>query len=121
MIAEALRQAVELGSELPGAPGVSGTVVLVLPGQPEGDRVSATVWADGRPVDVLDSPPAVADLTLTLAAEEAGAVALGQLTPSVAYMQGRLKTAGDNRLLLAVLAATTTPAFARWRSSLAGG
>jgi putative sterol carrier protein len=33
----------------------------------------------------------------------------GRLDPSVAFMQGRLKTAGDNGLLLALLAAWSSP------------
>jgi putative sterol carrier protein len=35
----------------------------------------------------------------------------GQLDPSVAFMQGRLKTSGDNALLLSVLKWSATPAF----------
>ncbi len=35
------------------------------------------------------------------------------LSPSVAFMQGRLKTSGDNGLLLSVLAWSATGAFAR--------
>ncbi|MHB1931019.1 MAG: SCP2 sterol-binding domain-containing protein [Acidimicrobiales bacterium] len=121
MAAEALQRAVDLGAQLPEVPGATGTVALSLPGHPGGDVVVAAAWVDGRPVEVLDDPPAAPALTLTLPAEEAEAVARGRLTPSVAYMQGRLKTAGDNRLLLAVLAATATPAFARWRSGLGPG
>ena len=52
------------------------------------------------------------DLTLGLSPEDARLVGQGQLAPSVAFMQGRLKTSGDNALLLRVLAWTTTPAFA---------
>jgi hypothetical protein len=52
-----------------------------------------------------------ADVTLTLPYPEAVGVARGDLEPSVAFMQGRMKTAGDPGLLLDLLAATATPAF----------
>lgn len=109
-----LDRAVELGAELPAAPGASGVVVLAVAGS---DPAGALRWEDGRPAEATVPGPG-ADLTLTLPAEDVDAVVAGRLAPSVAYMQGRLKTAGDNRLLLAVLAATATPAFHRWCAEL---
>jgi putative sterol carrier protein len=52
-----------------------------------------------------------ADVSLTLPYPEALQIARGELQPSVAFMQGRMKTAGDPGRLLAVLAATATPDF----------
>jgi len=49
---------------------------------------------------------------LTLSPGDAQLVKKGELEPSVAFMQGKLKTSGDNALLLSVLAWSTTPAFA---------
>jgi hypothetical protein len=51
-------------------------------------------------------------LTLTLSPADAELVRQGRLSPSVAFMQGRLKTSGDNALLLRVLAWSATDAFA---------
>lgn len=51
------------------------------------------------------------DLALSISPEDALAIKEGRLAPSVAYMQGRLKTAGDNALLLEVLRWTATPGF----------
>ena len=63
------------------------------------------------------------DLTLGLSWPDAHLVADGELPPSVAYMQGKLKTSGDNALLLSALAWSATPAFsaalAEWRAELA--
>ncbi len=56
--------------------------------------------------------PGEPDLTLTLSPADAELVRQAQLLPSVAFMQGRLKTSGDNALLLAVLAWSATGAFA---------
>lgn len=120
MTGDGLHEAVALGPEWPASPGASGTVVLTVTGTADGDRVGALRVVDGRPAEVVDAGAVEADLALTLPAAEAAALLSGGLAPSVAYMQGRLKTAGDNRLLLAVLAATASPAWDRWRAASAG-
>ena len=79
-------------------------------------KPSSTEWkfrwsADG-PGPLLAGDGSEPDLTLTLSPDDAELVRSGQLDPSVAFMQGKLKTAGDNALLLLVLSWTTTPAFA---------
>ena len=57
-----------------------------------------------------DGAPASPDLTLTLPSAIADAVADGELTASAAFMQGRMKTAGDLGLVLDVLAAVDSRA-----------
>jgi hypothetical protein len=109
------------GGELAAAPGVSGTVALVLTGTAQGDVKVRVRLVDGRPVEAVAGGGPEPDLTLTLPAAEAGAIAAGTLDPSVAFMRGRLKTAGDNGLLLAVLAAAAAPGFAAWLHSVTGG
>jgi hypothetical protein len=52
-----------------------------------------------------------ADVSLTVPYPEAVAIARGELEPTVAFMQGRMKTAGDPGKLLDLLEATATPAF----------
>jgi hypothetical protein len=56
--------------------------------------------------------PGEPDLSLTLSPADAEMVRQGRLAPSVAFMQGRLKTSGDNGLVLKVLAWSATDAFA---------
>jgi SCP-2 sterol transfer family len=67
-------------------------------------------WTGNGPEDVEAGPEVEPDLTLTLSPEDAKLVAQGELAPSVAYMQGRLKTDGNNALLLRVLRWTAAPA-----------
>ena len=68
--------------------------------------------------------PGEADLSFTLSPADAELVRQGRLAPSVAFMQGRLKTSGDNGLVLSVLAWSATdafaPALAGWLSALEG-
>ncbi len=68
-------------------------------------------WEDGRLGPVVEGCDGEPDLTLRISPSDARLVADGELAPSVAFMQGRLKTEGDNALLLRVLAFSVTPAF----------
>jgi SCP-2 sterol transfer family len=77
-------------------------------------------WSDDGPGALVTPVPAEPDLALALSPADAQLVGRGELEPSVAFMQGRLKTSGDNALLLRVLAWTTTPAFAAARAEWSG-
>lgn len=81
------------------------TVECAVLGGPDGD---VRVHADG---EVALGALADATVSLTLPYADAIAVVRGELQPSVAFMQGRMKTAGDPGKLLDLLAATATPDF----------
>jgi putative sterol carrier protein len=92
------------------APGPTATVQVVVTGASDGDakfhaRLDDGVVAEGA----LGTWPAP-DVTLTVSYADASAMAAGELDPSVAFMQGRLKTAGDPGLVLDLLASAATRA-----------
>ena len=87
------------------APGASGVVEIVVPGAPEGQGAWVVRVDDGVVTEAAAGPPADPDVTLTITYADALAIAERSLDPSVAFMQGRLKTAGDPGLVLDVLAA----------------
>lgn len=60
------------------------------------------------------------EATFSLGAADAWDILTGELSPSVAFMRGVLKTAGDPGLVLDVLAWSATDAFASGREALAG-
>jgi len=122
-LAGILAAAVATGEVLPVSPGVSGTVAVVVTGTSDGDVKVRVRLVDGRPVGADTDAGPDPELTLTLPSGDAGAIGRGTLDPSVAFMRGRLKTAGDNGLLLGVLAATADPGFGPWLTGLvaAGG
>jgi SCP-2 sterol transfer family len=68
-------------------------------------------WSSHGPGPLLTANEDEADLTLTIGTDEARLVREGELAPSVAFMRGRLKSTGDNALLLRILAWSATPAF----------
>jgi putative sterol carrier protein len=82
------------------------SVECAITGTPEGE-VKLHASGSGIGTGALGD----ADVSLTLPYSEAVAVARGELEPSVAFMQGRMKTAGDPGRLLDLLAASATPAF----------
>ena len=83
---------------------VTERVQLVVSGGPDGEvRLGVT-----------EDP----DLVLTTTADDARAMLDGTLDVNVAYMPGRLKTAGDTAVLFRILPATRTRAFSERRETL---
>jgi hypothetical protein len=100
--------------------GGSCRVDVVVTGAPGGDVQWHVIVANGSSADIGPGAGSDADVTLTLTFPDAVAVQRGELDPSVAFMQGRMKTTGDPGKLLDVLAATATPTFAEVRAQLSG-
>ncbi|HLM18485.1 MAG TPA: SCP2 sterol-binding domain-containing protein [Acidimicrobiia bacterium] len=87
------------------APGGSGAVHVVVTGLPDGAGSWHVRVDDGVVAEVAVGAPPNPDLTLTFPAALASEVASRTSTASAAFMQGRMKTAGDLGLVLDVLAA----------------
>jgi len=100
----------ELGAALPARPGASARVQYTVTGAP-GEVVYWLAWEDGRVVDSGLGPDPAAAVMLTTPRALAAELAAGRVEPSVAFMQGRMKTSGDQAALLRVLAVTATPEF----------
>jgi alkyl sulfatase BDS1-like metallo-beta-lactamase superfamily hydrolase len=87
------------------APGGSGIAQVVVTGGPDGDGTWTLTLADGVVTGVAAGAAEAADVVLTVPAAVAEEIAGGSLAASAAFMQGRMKTAGHNGLVLDVLAA----------------
>lgn len=86
------------------------TVGLTVTGLPGGDVHYHRTIESGRVTSSgLGAGPA-ADVSFTATAADGMGMVRGEVDPSVAFMQGRLKTAGDPGLVLTVLAAWSSPA-----------
>ena len=84
-----------------------------------GDTTFSAVVVDGALETLTPGGLGDADVSLTLPRDEAVAVAQGTLAPSVVFMQGRMKTAGDPGLLLDLLARSAGADFAAFRDEVA--
>ncbi len=99
--------------------GWSGTFQVTVTGGVEGETRCHLVIDGGRVVGGAEGSADAPDVTFTITGSDAGAVRNGQLDPTVAFMQGRLKTAGDPGAVLALLGAWSSPAGRRARARLA--
>jgi len=117
---EAWAQAVRDGlAGLTGASTLSGTVQVDVTGGTAGDVSVHAVLDAGRLAAAGPGPADGADATMTLSEEDARAVVAGHLDPSVAFMQGRMKVAGDMGVVLDLLALVSSPPAAAARSRIA--
>ena len=89
-----------------------------MSGGPDGDVKCVLVLDGGR---IAETPPGAAtdaELTMTLDYATAAEIAAGDLDPSVAFMQGRSKAAGDTGVLLQLLPLARTDAYRALRDKL---
>jgi putative sterol carrier protein len=84
-----------------------------------GRRETGFRWAYKAGVVAEAASDAEPDLSMTMASQDAIDVLSGRIEPSVAFMRGRLKTSGDNGMLLLFLESTTSEEFGRWRDAVA--
>jgi SCP-2 sterol transfer family len=99
--------------------GVSGRIQNQVTGGPDGDVSFYWTFEGG---EVREAGPGVVadpDLTLTWRRDDAIAVWQGELDPSVAFMQGRLKVAGSMAMMLALLPAWQTSSSRDLRQRIA--
>lgn len=98
---------------------MSGTVEVTVKGAPPGEVRYHRVFDAGRVVGGGVGPAPAADVSVTVSAADARAMLAGRLDPSVAFMSGRLKTAGDNGRVLLLLAGWSTAEGRAARRSMA--
>ena len=94
------------GAELPARPGATGRVQHVVTGTPDGEVRYVITMVDGRTTDVVIGGDDTADVTFTNTHADAQALVRGELDPSVLFMQGRTKMAGDMGKVLALMPVT---------------
>jgi predicted lipid carrier protein YhbT len=84
-----------------------------------GDAQFHAIVVDGALETLASGPLQDADVSLTLPPDDAVALQRGETDPSVLFMQGRMKTAGDPGKLLALLACSARTGYANLRDAVA--
>jgi predicted lipid carrier protein YhbT len=92
-----------LGADLPERPGATARVQHVVTGGPDGEVRYVHTIVDGRTTALEVGGDDTADVTFTNTYADAQALARGDLDPSVLFMQGRTKMAGDMGKVLALM------------------
>jgi SCP-2 sterol transfer family len=113
---EWLEDLTALADSRPPVPGVTATVSVAITTGRSSQVSYHWRYVDGVPGEGALGAADDADLTLLISSEDAGTVMSGEVSPSVAYMRGRLKPSGEGGLVLAWLASTTTDEYRKWRS-----
>ena len=83
-----------------------------------GDVQFHAIVDNGALEALAPGPLSDAEVSLTLPLDDAVALQRGETEPSVLFMQGRMKTAGDPGKLLDLLARSARPGFAELRDAV---
>jgi hypothetical protein len=116
---EWLTEAAALCDRLPTAGPASGVVDLAIATAPRKEVHVHWGYSDGVAQPGAVGPAAEPSLSITLSAADAASIFDGSVEPSVSFMRGRLKAAGDGALLLSFLRSTASTDFESWRNAMA--
>jgi alkyl sulfatase BDS1-like metallo-beta-lactamase superfamily hydrolase len=108
---EWLDQYKELARGQPERPGASARMQYVVTGGPEGDIRYYWLLENGQLVENQLGDIADPEITLTLSYEDAMAIQQGELDANAAFMQGRIKVAGNMAKLMSLLPITNSPEY----------
>jgi putative sterol carrier protein len=106
-------------ASLPERPGVTATVQYVVTGAPDGDVRYHWVVEDGRLVTAALGDHSGSEVTMTMPYDVSLLIDRGELDANAAFMQGRLKIAGDMGKVMALLPMLHDERFHRMQADLA--
>jgi len=95
----------------PERPGVSARMQYTVIGSPGGDVSHSWVIADGTLTEARLGEAADTDLTISMAYDDAVKVQKGEVDTNAAFMQGKMKVAGNMAKLLSLLPLTNSPEY----------
>ena len=100
-----------LAGSQPDRPGVSAQMQYVVTGGPSGDIKYYWILQDGKLLESALGEAPAADITLTIAYDDSVKVQRGELDANAAFMQGRMKVAGNMVTFMALLPLTSSPEY----------
>lgn len=96
----------KLAESQPERPGASARMQYVVTGGPEGDIKYYWILEEGKLVDSRLGEIDDADFTLTLSYADSVAIQKGELDPTTAFMQGRIRVTGNMDELMLLMPLT---------------
>jgi putative sterol carrier protein len=106
---EWLDQYATLSQDQPTRPGASVAMQYHVTGGPDGDIDYYWVLDEGRISEAKLGAHPSPGFTLNLAYDDAAKVQKGELDPSAAFMQGKMKVTGNMAKLMSLLPLTNSP------------
>ena len=102
-------QFVTLAADQPARPGATVRIQYKVTGGPDGDIDYYWIVDEGKILDAklgsIDGP----DFTMTNAYADGAKIQKGELDPTAAFMQGKIKVAGNMAKMMALLPITNSP------------
>ena len=117
---EWLDQSRELAKDQPERPGSSAKMQYVVTGGPEGDIKYYWVLENGKLLESQLGEIAEPDFTMTSTYEDSVAIAKGTLDANAAFMQGKMKVAGNTGKLMTLLPLTMSPEYKALQEQIRG-
>jgi alkyl sulfatase BDS1-like metallo-beta-lactamase superfamily hydrolase len=100
-----------LAESQPERPGASARMQYVITGGPDGDVRYYWLLQNGKLVDIKLGEIPDPEITLTVAYDDAKKIQQGELDANAAFMQGRIKVAGNMAKLMSLLPVTNSPEY----------
>jgi alkyl sulfatase BDS1-like metallo-beta-lactamase superfamily hydrolase len=108
---EWLDQGRKLAESQPERPGASARMQYVVTGGPDGEIKYYWVLENGKLNESSRGEIGDADFTMTMTYEDSVKVQKGELDANAAFMQGRVKVAGNMGKLMTLMPLTMSPEY----------
>ena len=95
----------------PERPGVSARMQYKVIGGPMGDVAYYWIIVDGTLTEAQLGETTDTDFTITMAYDDAVKIQKGEVDTNAAFMQGKMKVAGNMAKLLSLLPLTNSPEY----------
>ena len=101
----------KLAQEFPERPGATARMQFAVTGAPEGDVKYYQVLDNGKILESTLGEDANADFTMTSSFDDSVKIQKGELDANAAFMQGRLKVAGNMGKLMTLMPLTQSAEY----------
>jgi putative sterol carrier protein len=101
----------DLAKDQPERAGASAKMQYVVSGGPDGDVKYYWVLENGKLLESQLGEVADPDFTMSMTYDDSVAIAKGDLDANAAFMQGRMKVAGNMGKLMALMPLTMSPEY----------
>lgn len=104
-------RAKELAQTFPERAGATARMVYIVSGGPDGDITYHQIIENGKVLDQGLGACENAEITMTVSWDDSVMVQRGELDANAAFMQGRMKVAGNMAKLMALMPLTMSPEY----------